>query len=62
MRRLMRCSGGSELELEKTTTGLNRTVESSAEMLHQVANTINAGFSSGHHNKPSVWQVERPKR
>ena len=48
---LMRCSGGSGLELEKTTTGLNRTVESSDEMLHQVANTINAGISSGHHNQ-----------
>ncbi|MGN5160397.1 hypothetical protein [Aeromonas dhakensis] len=40
--------------MEKTTTGLNRTVESSAEMLHQVANTINAGFSSGHHNEPVI--------
>ncbi|MGV2703467.1 UNVERIFIED_CONTAM: hypothetical protein MT382_08660 [Aeromonas salmonicida] len=40
--------------MEKTTTGLNRTVESSAEMLHQVANTINAGFSSGHHSEPVI--------
>ena len=44
----MRCSGRPMLELKQATYGLKRAVESSIEMLHQSANTDNAGIASGH--------------